>query len=152
MPTERIRAGPLERVQKFLLSPLVWLRLDSPEEETTVARMYKGHIVRGSTTPGKLTEAETVLADLLGNSPARRVVDFGVSYAYVDSLLAAKSPDVQFIGIDRSKAVCDLNSADFTLPNMTFLASDIDAWIDAQTDLSDSSFTCERLSYCSRIF
>jgi hypothetical protein len=116
----------------------------SETEELSVAKMYKGEALSGqykaAETPAFLSEAESVLTDLIKTSNPKRIINFGVSYAYLDSLLAAKFPQVKFIGIDRSQVVCDLNAADFKSQNMQFLASDIGDWIASQEDLSDSIF------------
>lgn len=117
---------------------------ESAAAELDIARMYKGQIASGqypaAETPGVMAEAISILTDVITATSPRRVVNFGVSYAYVDSVLAGRFPDVQFTGIDRSAEVCDLNRADFALPNISFLASDINEWIDAQADLSDCVF------------
>jgi hypothetical protein len=116
--------------------------------------MYKGEVLSGqhqnAETPFLLAEAETVLSNLLRLGSAKRVINFGVSYAYLDSLLAMRFPDIQFLGIDRSSVVCNLNTEDFKSPNISFLASDINNWIASQADLSDTVFfhmrTCILLS------
>lgn len=117
---------------------------ESEAEELRVAKMYKGDIASGqhrnAETPGLLAEADTVLSNLLQGGSVRQVVNFGVSYAYLDSLLAKKFPDVRFLGVDRSRAVCEFNSDDFKLSNLSFLACDINDWIARQSDLSSAVF------------
>lgn len=117
---------------------------DSEAEELRVANMYKGDVLSGqhknAETPLLLAEAETVLSNLIKSGSVKHVVNFGVSYAYLDSLLATSFPSVQFLGIDRSRVVCDLNNRDFKSPNISFLAGDINDWIAQQADLSDTVF------------
>jgi hypothetical protein len=50
----------------------------------------------------------------------RSVMDIGVRYAYIDALLAAKFPDVEFVGIDFMPNLRELN-ADFTQANLRFV-------------------------------
>jgi hypothetical protein len=122
----------------------------SEQEELAVALMYKGQIASGqyaaAETPETMQAAIERLAEVIAARKPARVVNFGVSYAHVDSVLAERFPDVQFIGIDRSQAVCDLNRADFPRPNMQFIASDIEAWLDEQSDLSDCVFFHVRIA------
>lgn len=61
------------------------------------------------------------------------VVNFGVCYAYTDSILARKFPQTQFVGVDRSMLTKALNEAEFAdLPNIKFVASDINALLKNQ--------------------
>lgn len=53
-------------------------------------------------------------------------LDFGVSYAYMESVLAKKYPHIQFIGIDRSKFTKFFNDEQFShLKNLESVAGDI---------------------------
>lgn len=54
------------------------------------------------------------------------MINFGVSYAYIDSQLALKNPDCKFIGLDRSSLTKKFNQECFGhIPNLEFLAGDI---------------------------
>src|SRR3989338_8544982 len=58
---------------------------------------------------------------LSSDKTIKRVFNFGVSFAYVDHALAVKHPDVQFLGIDRSKYTKLFNEDNFSsAKNMTF--------------------------------
>lgn len=112
----------------------------SPDEELRVARMYKGEIASGQyvarESPALYAHLESALAAAIVERKVERVINFGVCFAHVDSLLAKRFPNVRFIGIDRSVAVCDLNRTEFTASNMEFVAGDIIEWIASQQDLS----------------
>jgi hypothetical protein len=70
--------------------------------------------------------AEAILTDLISKEKIKTLVNFGVSYAHVDSVLAGRFPDVQFIGIDRSQLTKAFNELHFShLPNLRFFAGDI---------------------------
>jgi hypothetical protein len=65
------------------------------------------------------------LADVVGRELAggtlRRVLNVGVGFAHIDSILAARHPDVRFVGIDRSMLTQVYNTAHFgDRPNMMF--------------------------------
>ena len=68
----------------------------------------------------------TVQGLLRSDRRIRQVLNFGVSYAYVDSLLAIANPDVRFLGIDRSCLTRDFNQKEFAdIRNLEFVAGDI---------------------------
>jgi hypothetical protein len=53
-------------------------------------------------------------------------LNFGVCYAYTDSILAKKYPDVQFIGTERTDSAKLFNGLFFSdIPNLTMLSGDI---------------------------
>ena len=55
-----------------------------------------------------------------------KVVNFGVSFAHIDGLLAEAFPHIEFIGIDRSEQVRAYNETHFKeRPNLSFLAGDV---------------------------
>ena len=54
------------------------------------------------------------------------LINFGVCYAYLDSILARRFPEIQFQGVDRSPWTKALNEAEFhDLPNMHFFTKNI---------------------------
>ena len=84
---------------------------------------------------GNRTEASPVLfrrqVDVLGGLLAREptiktVLNFGVSYAYVDALLAGRFAERTFCGVDQSRHVKALNEAEFGHhSNMSFFHGDV---------------------------
>ncbi len=70
---------------------------------------------------------ESVISDILSHDvEIKEVINFGVSYAYVDSLLAEKFNHVKFVGIDRSSLTKKYNEKYFShIKNMTFHAGDV---------------------------
>lgn len=55
-----------------------------------------------------------------------KLLNFGVCYAHVDSILARQFPDIEFHGVDRSLVTKALNESEFsTIPNLRFFADDI---------------------------
>lgn len=120
-------------------------------DELKTALGYKNEIERGFPRPGESKElyrhAELILSDLL--EEAKYLVNFGVCYAYIDSILASKYPDAQIIGIDRSKFTKLLNESDFSSKkNMEFVADDVMAFL-ANKDFKNGIFfhtrTCNLL-------
>lgn len=98
--------------------------------EVAVALAYKKQIDEGF--PGKsdskllYQHVDQVLSERIANSKVSRVLNFGVSYAYCDAVLAAKFPNVTFTGTDRSTLTKALNEQCFGhLRNMEFIAGDI---------------------------
>lgn len=71
--------------------------------------------------------ADHVLSDLLSKDSSIEVSsNFGVSYAYLDSVLAKKFANCQFVGIDRSKLTQEFNQKIFNdQSNLRFEALDI---------------------------
>lgn len=63
----------------------------------------------------------------------KTVLDFGVSYAHVDSVLARRHPEVRFIGCDRSELTMAINRVDFGhIPNLVLHGGDIFECMDQQ--------------------
>jgi hypothetical protein len=63
---------------------------------------------------------------LKADSSIPSVLNFGASYAYVDSICAQRFPNVRFIGIDRSTFTKAFNEAHFKdIKNIEFVADDI---------------------------
>jgi hypothetical protein len=61
------------------------------------------------------------------------MLDFGVSYAHVDSVLARKYPNTMFLGCDRSEPTMMINRLDFgSIKNLSFFAGDIFDCIERQ--------------------
>ena len=56
----------------------------------------------------------------------KNVLDFGVSYAHVDSVLAKRHPQLRFIGCDRSELTMAINRVDFGhVPNLVLHGGDV---------------------------
>jgi len=56
----------------------------------------------------------------------KNVLDFGVSYAHVDSVLAKRHPQLRFIGCDRSELTMAINRVDFgNVPNLVLHGGDV---------------------------
>jgi len=117
---------------------------ENSDEERRVALMYKAEIISGNylnrESPALYSHAISVLSDLVEKNNVLQVVNFGVCYAHVDSVLAKKHNDVKFVGIDRSKAIKQLNEEEFRFDNLSFIAGDVMDWINTQKDLSDTLF------------
>lgn len=63
---------------------------------------------------------------LLESERPKRVLNFGVCFAYVDAILAREFPDTEFVGIDLSVYNKAFNEAAFSdVPNLKILAGDI---------------------------
>lgn len=66
------------------------------------------------------------LSDLIEKHAPNKVFNFGVCYAYVDSVLAKRFGRSEFIGIDLSKHLVAFNTMEFSgIPNLKFLAGDV---------------------------
>jgi hypothetical protein len=66
------------------------------------------------------------ISDLIATDPTvKNVLNFAVSYAHIDNLLATRHPDVAFTGVDRSLFIKVCNEQSFKLPNLAFVAGDI---------------------------
>lgn len=79
--------------------------------------------------------------------------NFGVCYAYVDSELAKKHPDVKFVGIDRSKYTQLFNEDNFSgIPNMEFITGDIFECLRDRKFNGDVFFHARTLVYLPKSF
>jgi hypothetical protein len=75
---------------------------------------------------------------LIDNPSIKKVINFGVSYAHVDSELAKLFPNVSFVGIDRSKMTQHYNQELFgDIKNLSFEAGDIFEYLES-SDQQDS--------------
>src|SRR4029450_9016104 len=103
---------PYERVEK-VQSTLrdTYVRSDTtgykPDQvELIVAMGYQQEIEQGlkDNSFSKLLygRQQTILTELLRSNEVDKFVNFGVSYAFVDSVLAKQFPNVNFMGVDRS--------------------------------------------------
>ncbi len=126
---------------------------DDELTEIAVAVTYQKEVEHGlensSGESAKLYEhAVSTLSGILSKDPSvKSVVNFGVSYAYVDSLLARKYPHVNFVGIDRSHFTRCLNEACFChLSNMRFVAADIFDYLSTKTFEDGVFFHCRTLT------
>ncbi len=137
--------GTIEAEKKFFKS-LKNLSLNSPRShmfasdygyeddirELNTAIKYKSQIENGvdkfpseSSKLYKYIEKE-VSALFLKDPNIKHFVNMGVSYAYIDSILASKNPSVHFLGIDRSKFTKLFNEIHFShFKNIEFIAEDI---------------------------
>lgn len=89
-------------------------------------QILKGNLVSQKTESGILYNAVVpMIGSIIEQSSIMNVVDFGVSYGYVDSLIAELYPSVQIIGIDRSVLTKQYNERFFKIPNLEFVAGDI---------------------------
>jgi hypothetical protein len=148
----RIRqlAGAYAGTQKYigkrdalLNNPLSFISgfgYSSEQTELQTAKYYKNQIEERSTASATESfdlydHVVDVLSNLLTNDYSIEVVsNFGVSYAYVDSVLAKKFINRQFVGIDRSKLTQEFNQDIFKeLPNLTFQALDIFEYLTNQS-------------------
>lgn len=148
----RIRklAGAYAGTQKFIgkgdvlkknpLSFLSGFGYLSESTELQTAKYYKNQIEGRNTSSATESfdlydHVVNVLGNLLTNDYSIEVVsNFGVSYAYVDSVLAKKFVDRKFVGIDRSKLTQLFNQDVFkNLPNLTFQAVDIFEYLASQS-------------------
>jgi len=98
--------------------------------EMAVTIAYKKEIDDGfpqpSDSPHLYRHAEEVISSLVADSVIKRVINFGVSYAHVDAIVAAKFPALRVVGVDRSVLTKAYNERHFSrLPNLDLVASDI---------------------------
>ena len=111
---------------------------ESEFREIEIADYYRGQIEAGDlqgqrTESGQLYDAifrafEDHLSPLV-----TKVVNFGVSYGYVDATLARRFPDIQFYGVDRSELTKRYNEEIFgELPNLHFVAGDVFEFLESQ--------------------
>ena len=70
---------------------------------------------------------------------AKKVINFGVSCAFVDHELAQRFPEVSLVGVDRSPKTKELNERHFAAPNLRFVAADIREYL-AEEDATESVF------------
>jgi len=112
-------------------------------EDLKVAEFYKEEFetrdFSARETPFLVDRVIEEVSALLSEGYYKQVVNFGVCYGYLDSVLAHRFPDILFVGIDRAPAVKELNEKSFAeYPNMDFVAGDVLEWIRDQTDLSST--------------
>jgi hypothetical protein len=80
------------------------------------------------------------LRNLILSEKPKAVFNFGICYAYIDSVLATEFPDIKFIGIDLSPYNKAFNDVAFNhLQNLTILSGDVFTHF-AENDYSDSIF------------
>ena len=106
---------------------------DSEAQELLVAVNYSREAARPdfarvrTESHALYEDIEATVARVLEQDPAvRSFVDFGVGYAHVEARLARRFPQVEFIGIDRSRLTQRFNEHHFAdLPNTRFVSGDI---------------------------
>lgn len=100
--------------------------------ELKAAAYYRAQIMAGNlkdqkTESGALYEhVIATISERLSKGDIKTVLNFGFSYAHVDSELAKKFPDIQFVGLERSALTKIYNENIFGgQKNLTFIADDI---------------------------
>ena len=74
---------------------------------------------------------DNILTDLFSTTEIKTFVNFGVSYAHIDSVIASKFSEINFIGIDRSILTKAFNESKFDhLRNLQFINNDIFHFLD----------------------
>lgn len=111
----------------------------SPAHELEVAEYYRKQIASnaGNYKSESGTVYKTVIdlsEEVFKDSATTKMLNFGVSYAYTDSLLAEKYPHISFAGVDRSEITKVYNEQYFNLPNLSFVADDIFECMEAGWD------------------
>lgn len=96
---------------------------------------------------------EKYLTELLDNISFNCFLNFGVSYGYVDSLLAKRYVDKHFLGIDRSELTKWYNEKWFSrLKNLEFAAGDIFEFLEDKNFDEGVFFHARTLTFLSRNF
>jgi hypothetical protein len=104
---------------------------DDEIREVAVAIQYKKEIdAEFQSMPDSSSlyrHVDEVISKLISeDSTINKVIDFGVSYAHTDALLAEKFPSIKFVGLDRSILTKAFNEQYFShLTNLELIASDI---------------------------
>lgn len=103
--------------------------------ELKTALKYAKQIQEGFKGPSEskqlYSHIETILTDLFLDEKTKTFFNFGVSYANIDSILASKFSEIQFIGIDRSIFTKAYNESLFAhLHNLQFVAGAIFEFLD----------------------
>lgn len=107
---------------------------ETDDREVDVARHYRQQLLDKENGVEQKTESfelydkaiSTVAKILSENSSCTDVVNFGVSYAHIDSQLAQMFPDRRFMGVDRSLRTIEFNREFFSsVENLEFMADDI---------------------------
>jgi hypothetical protein len=123
----------IDKLQSLLRDPHVTLDstgYTSSQNELSVAIGYQDEIGQGlsDTSFSKLLyeRQQIIIGELLRAKNVDKFVNFGVSYAYIDDILATRFPDVNFIGVDRSIKTKRYNEFIFgSRSNLRFEAMDI---------------------------
>jgi len=103
---------------------------DATTNELLVAIGYANEIEGGfkdkSYSPVLYERQTELLSEMPGGAKYDKLVNFGVSYGYVDDILAGRFSEVSFIGIDRSPLTKAFNETKFRRrSNLSFVAGDI---------------------------
>lgn len=86
------------------------------------------------------SHAESRIDHVLRGGGVEHFLNFGVSFAHIDSLLAKKHPQIKFTGIDRSNLTKAFNQACFSsIQNMRFVSDDIFHFL-SQLQISNGVF------------
>lgn len=99
--------------------------------ELSVAEHYRDQIEKGNWDKQR-TESHDLyrtviplLQQTMEKNGIKKMLDFGVGYAYVNDQLAQRMPNVEFSCVDRSVLTKVYNEKYFNLPNLHFIAGDI---------------------------
>jgi len=106
------------------------LDIDYYDEQHEIDVWKKYHAV----LTGKLNHPHTIfhhelfrdlVRALICSQNNKSIVNFGVSCAYSDALLAGEHPNTKFYGVDRSKVTKELNEENYAKENISFYNMDI---------------------------
>lgn len=103
-----------------------------------------------SESPALYKEAIKILRDIFQKDPeAKAMLDFGVAYGHMNSVLAKDFQDRKFIGVDRSPFVKLYNDICFSnLQNLSFHAGDIFDLLSSNSELKNGLLFHARTMVC----
>jgi hypothetical protein len=127
----------------------------SSQDELSVAMGYQDEIEQGlsdSSFSKLLYERQQIIVgEVLRTKNVDKFVNFGVSYAYVDDILARQFPDVKFVGVDRSMKTKRYNEFIFgSRPNLHFEAMDIRSFLTVDRAENGVFFHARTATYVAR--
>jgi hypothetical protein len=94
---------------------------------------------------------QRIISELLLSNDVDKFVNFGVCYAYVDSLLAKQFPNVKFSGVDRSLLTKRYNEFIFgTSSNLSFEATDIRSFLSKEKAKNGIFFHARTATYVAK--
>jgi len=132
---------------------------ESSFQELEAAEHYRSQIQQGNldnqkTESGKVYAAaiNSVNEIIKHDSSVKTVTNFGVCYAYLDSILAQKNPHIDFVGIDRSSITKFFNEQFFSLPNLSFLSGDIFDNLTGQILIHTRILVCLTTDFAERLY
>jgi hypothetical protein len=148
----------VEKVQSTLSDAYVGLDstgYKSSQVELSVAMGYQQEIEQGlkDSSFSKLLyeRQQNIISQLLLSNEVDKFVNFGVSFAYVDSLLAKQFPSVKFMGVDRSILTKRYNEFIFgSLANLSFEATDIRSFLAKEKAKNGLFFHARTATYVAK--